>query len=87
MPDRRQQVEAGTPPDPALLAAGWERRFVADPVRAEEATALYESLGFEVHAELLKPSEFSDECGDCQLVACRTYVTIYTRKPGPATPS
>ena len=82
MSDRRHHDE--THPDPHLLAAGWERRFVADPVRAREAGALYESLGFEVHAEPLKPTELSDECEDCQLVVCRTYVTIYTRKSSPA---
>lgn len=67
-------------PDPVLIAAGWERRFVADPVRAKEATALYESLGFEVHAEPLKPVELGPQCEACQLVVCHTYVTIYTRK-------
>ncbi len=67
-------------PDPALIATGWERRFVADPVRAREATDLYESLGFEVHAEPLKPVELGSQCDECQLVVCHTYVTLYTRK-------
>ena len=35
-----------TEADPARLAAGWERRFVADPRRAHEAAALYVALGF-----------------------------------------
>jgi hypothetical protein len=73
-------------PEPAcsaashLIAAGWERRFIADMLRAKEVTALYRSLGFEVHTEPLKPAELDPQCSDCQLAACHTYVTIYTRK-------
>lgn len=66
--------------DPHLVAEGWERRFMADSQRASEATEIYTSLGYEVRTEAVSPSELSDECGDCQLVVCRTYVTIYTRK-------
>jgi hypothetical protein len=68
------------PPNPELVAQGWERRFMADPDRAEETTRLYEELGFEVRKEPVKTSELSDICSDCGLVACKTYVTIYTRK-------
>jgi hypothetical protein len=78
MMDRYHDQEAVV--EPHLAAAGWERRFVADPVRAREATALYTSLGFEVHAEPLKATEFGPQCHDCQLVVCHAYVTIYTRK-------
>jgi hypothetical protein len=66
--------------DPQLAAEGWERRFMADAERASEATELYESLGFEVRAESVLASELSDQCLDCKLVVCRSYVTIYTRK-------
>ncbi len=68
------------PPDPELLAQGWERRFMADSMRAEETTRLYEELGFEVRKEPVIASELSDVCSDCGLVACKTYMTIYTRK-------
>ncbi len=73
--------ELDLPPDPVLVAQGWVRRFMADPLRAEETTRLYLDLGFEVHSEPVKPDELSAECGDCRLIACKTYVTIYTRKP------
>ena len=66
--------------NPRLVAKGWERRFMADSERASEAAELYTSLGYEVRAESVSPSELSDECADCQLVVCHTYVTIYTRK-------
>lgn len=68
------------PPDPALVAQGWERRFMADPVRAREAKRLYSELGFEVHCAQIKPAELSEVCGDCALETCLAYVTIYTRK-------
>jgi hypothetical protein len=80
MADWQRDVDADSPPDAALMAAGWERRFVADPIRAREAAALYESLGFDVHAEPLKPTELGAQCEDCQLIVCHTYVTLYTRK-------
>ncbi|GIX49357.1 MAG: hypothetical protein KatS3mg131_3568 [Candidatus Tectimicrobiota bacterium] len=63
-----------------LAAAGWQRRFIADPERAREAIALYEALGYEVHAEPLTPAELGPACRDCQLLACRQYVTLYTRR-------
>jgi hypothetical protein len=66
--------------DPRLVADGWERRFMADSQRANEAVELYTSLGYEVRAESVLPSELSDLCTDCKLVVCSTYVTIYTRK-------
>lgn len=73
------------PPKPELLAQGWERRFMADPVRIEEGTRLYEELGFEVHIEGIDPSEFSEVCGDCRLATCFAYKTIYTRRPRAST--
>jgi hypothetical protein len=71
------------PPDPQLAAEGWERRFMADPARAEEASNIYAELGFEVRAEMIKPSELSIICGDCRLATCHSYVTIYTRRSPP----
>ena len=69
----------GVKSDPALLAAGWVRRHVADPARAKESIALYEGMGLEVRAESLKPEDFSDKCGACRSVVCHAYVLIYTR--------
>ena len=75
---RRALTESQLAPDPALTAKGWERRFIADPRRTQEATELYTELGFEVRAEPLTPEELGDECGDCQLVLMG-FRTIYTR--------
>ena len=68
------------PPDPELVAQGWERRFMADPIRAKESAELYRSLGFEVLTQSVRSAELSAECSDCKLVVCSAYVTIYTRK-------
>lgn len=67
-------------PDPALLAEGWERRFTADPQRAEEAMELYARLGFEVCAQSIRHEKHSGECGDCCSMAKLEFKTIYTRK-------
>lgn len=75
--------EARLVPDPARLAAGWERRFVADAARTEEALRLYAELGFEVCADPLEPAQLTGECADCRLLMLRTFRTIYTRRaPG-----
>lgn len=66
--------------DPDLLAAGWQRRFIADSQRAKEAEQLYRDLGFEVLAEPVSPAEIKDDCADCQLVMALQFRTIYTRK-------
>lgn len=68
------------PADPELAANGWERRFMADPVRVEEATRLYTDLGFEVRTESIDPDELSVLCGDCRLATCQAFLTLYTRK-------
>lgn len=65
--------------DAELIAAGWTRRFLADPVRLEEIRKLYVELGFDVRAERPHPDDFAPTCGDCPEDACRTYVMIYTR--------
>jgi hypothetical protein len=67
--------------DPARLAAGWERRFLADGPRAAEAVALYEALGYEVEAVALAGSHLPADCTDCQLATLLAFKTIYTRKP------
>ena len=77
---RRFLSEAQLEGDPALLADGWERRFIADARRAEEAVELYESLGYEVRAEPVRREEMGEDCDDCQLLAALQFQTIYTRK-------
>jgi hypothetical protein len=67
-------------PDPARIADGWERRFIADGRRAEEAIALYEELGYEVCADPVRSEELRDECEACRLVALLRFQTIYTRR-------
>ena len=73
------------PPDPKLVAEGWERRFMADSRRLKEYTELYSSMGFEVRAEPIRPEEIGPDCGDCSLVLYRLFVTIYTRRPSAGT--
>ena len=68
------------PPDPRLVAEGWERRFMTDPERAKEAVELYTGIGFEVRLEPVNPSELSAWCAGCQVVVCRSFTTLYTRK-------
>lgn len=80
-------LELSTHGDPALEAAGWVRRHLVDPERAEETIELYESLGFEVMSRTPTPDDFGPKCRDCAAVACREYLLIYTRhKPGAPRP-
>ncbi len=72
--------EAELTADPALVAEGWERRFVADGRRAAEAMELYEQLGYEVRGEPVRAEEMLDDCEDCQLLILMQFKTIYTRK-------
>jgi len=69
--------------DPARLADGWERRFIADAQRASEAMELYERLGYEVCADPVKAEEVGEDCGDCQLLAALQFKVIYTRRRRP----
>ena len=62
-----------------LVDDSWERRFTADPQRAQEAMDLYLALGYEVRAEAVSVGELQDECGACHPVASQ-FKTIYTRK-------
>ena len=73
--------DARIAPDPARLADGWERRFIADGPRCEEALRLYRELGYEVCADPLAPQDLAGECEDCQLVMALQFKTIYTRSP------
>ncbi len=63
-----------------LASQGWERRFTADPQRAEEAMELYRQLGYEVRAEPASGAGETDECDACRAVIAREWKTIYTRR-------
>ena len=66
-------------PVTALECDGWERRFITDVDRADEAVALYSQLGFEVHVEPVLAPELGGDCSECALVAACRFKTIYTR--------
>lgn len=69
-------------PDPARVAAGWERRFVIERARVADFVALYEESGFEVAVDPVAPELLEDECTDCALVARLDYVQVYVRRTG-----
>lgn len=77
---RRALSSAQLRPDPELVAEGWERRFIADAVRAKEAMDLYQELGYEVRAEPIRAEEMGADCEDCRLLMLLQFRTIYTRK-------
>lgn len=66
--------------DPARIAAGWERRFIADGNRAQEAADLYSRLGYEVCMDPLGPGDLSEGCEDCALVEFLQFRVVYTRR-------
>jgi hypothetical protein len=57
---------------------------MADSARQAEYVELYTSLGFEVRTEVVRPEEIGPDCGDCRLLMCRQFVTVYTRRSGAA---
>lgn len=79
--EHRVLSSAALTADPARLAAGWERRFLADGPRAAEALALYAALGYEVEAVPLGGADLPADCTDCQLATLLAFKTIYTRRP------
>jgi hypothetical protein len=78
---RRMLSEAALQGDPRLVAEGWERRFMTDGARAQEAVDLYAALGYEVCAEPVRREDVADDCEDCHLLMLLKFATIYTRKP------
>jgi hypothetical protein len=76
---QRVLAQAQITPDPARAAEGWERRFIADAERADEAVRLYEELGYEACADPLRPDDLAGECEDCRLLMLLRFKTIYTR--------
>jgi hypothetical protein len=81
MEAHRMVSQAGIEPDPQRIADGWERRFIADGARAEEAVALYQELGYEVVADDVSPDDLPEGCEACRLVAMLKFKSIYTRRP------
>ena len=77
----RSEASGRIRPDPARIAAGWERRFVIEKGRAADLTRLYLQAGFEVAQDPVPPELLDDECVDCRLVVNLEYVSLYTRKP------
>ena len=66
-------------PVSASESDGWQRRFITDVDRADEAVELYSHIGFEVHVESVLASELGGDCNECALVAACQFKTIYTR--------
>ncbi len=77
---RRFFSEAKLNPDPALMAKGWQPRFIGDARQVKEATELYEELGFEILAEPVPVEQMGDDCTDCKVLILLQFKTIYTRK-------
>jgi hypothetical protein len=70
-----------------LVAAGWERRFVACEPRLSEMVEMYQEIGFEVHLEPLPSKEEMEQssceesgCTACFDVDSERYRIIFTRK-------
>jgi len=70
-----------------LIAAGWERRFIACEPRLSEMVATYKEIGFEVLLEPLPSKDEMDQanceesgCTVCFDVDPEKYRIIFTRK-------
>jgi len=69
-----------------LVAAGWERRFIACEPRLSEMIETYKEIGFEVHLEPLpSKEEMQSDCEESGCTACfdvdpERYRIIFTRK-------
>jgi len=72
-----------------LIAAGWEKRFVACEPRLSEMVEIYDEIGFEVHLEPL-PSKEEMDAISCEASGCTAcfdadrerYRIIFTRPAG-----
>ncbi|MFQ5637695.1 MAG: hypothetical protein ACE5IR_06830 [bacterium] len=67
------------PADTKLIAAGWEKRFLADTRMAKEAVENYGQLGFEVKLAPIKTETLDEECSGCKKLLDR-FRMVYTRK-------
>ncbi len=70
------------PPDPKLVAEGWERRFIADAKRAQDAVEMYGEMGHEVRLEPVNATGLSEACNGC-LTAFAQFRVVYTRRRDP----
>jgi len=77
---RRTVSEAEIEPDPARIADGWTRRFVADSKRADEAVELYRELGYEACADPVRQDDVKGDCEECKLLMLLQFKMVYTRK-------
>ena len=69
-----------------LMAAGWEKRFIACEPRLSEMVETYKEIGFEVHLEPLPPQDEKniESCEESGCTACfdvdrERYKIIFTR--------
>ena len=87
MPGRLVSVPEGNCPDHDTHPEGdgWVRRHMTDPGRAEEWTALYKSLGFEVSVRHMNPNDFDERCRACA-DSCDQWLIIHTRRKGAPAP-
>ncbi len=69
----------GLPPDPRLVAEGWERRFIADDRMARDAVETYGQLGYEVRLEPFDLGALGEECAGCRDLLKR-FKMVYVRK-------
>ncbi len=65
--------------DAEMLAAGWERRFIAEPQRAEEMAQTYRELGFAVRLIPAKLLNIKEECEACRPLF-EKFLAVYTKK-------
>lgn len=77
---RRALLESELAPDPARIAEGWERRFLAEDARAREMAALYAELGYEVCVDPFRPADLPGACESCGLLSVLALKTVYTRR-------
>lgn len=80
----RSEAAGRIRPDPARIAAGWERRFVIERGRAADLARLYAQAGFEVVQDPVPAELLDEQCVDCRLIVQLEYVSLYTRKPARA---
>ena len=77
--DHNHPPSCVSPPDPKLIAEGWERRFIADAKRAQDAIEMYAEMGHEVRLEPVNTAGLSEACSGC-LIAFAQFRVVYTRK-------
>jgi len=62
-----------------LKREGWNKMFDAKEPRLSECVELYESLGFEVHLEPVRPVDIDEDCKACYEGDVEGFKTIYTK--------